>query len=323
MAIAYSAAVKILRFLPLFLCPLLACCGGDPAARTLKAGEKPVIIASTLHIACIATAVSGDDAKVELLPPDQTDPHDFEPTANDRRRLQAAHLFAVSGLGLEGYDAAKLAEAAGVTLVDCGANVPARFLIGADGESGHDHHHHGHGDDHGHAHGPSDPHVWLSAEGASKLGFAIAQALGKLDVAHAQAYTDRALAFSTRLFQTLDEFAPKIEKLANKKFATDHDAFAYFAREAGLGKATFIRKTPGRQITVEQRRKLEEELRAAGVRAIFIEPGHENTAAEEVAKSLGVKLAMLDPFEIGKFEPGALEQNYRKNLEAVLKALSD
>ncbi|MCC6573227.1 MAG: zinc ABC transporter substrate-binding protein [Planctomycetes bacterium] len=302
---------------------LLAACGGAATGpRALKAGEKPVVIASTLHLGCLAAIVGGDDAKVELLAKEGADPHGYDPTIEDRRRLESAHLLVVNGLNLETFDAGKIAAASAITLVDCSKDIPEKFLIEA-AEDEHADHGHGHSHGHDHGHEAHDPHVWLSAEGAAYQAAAIAAALGKLDAAHAKGYSDRAEELKKRLFAIRDEFKPKLEKIANKKFATDHDAFAYFAREAGLGEASFLRKVPARSVSVDERRKLEQELKAAGARAIFVEPGHDSDAAKEVAASLKIKLATLDPFEMGKLEPKSFEENYRRNLQTVLDALGE
>jgi ABC-type Zn uptake system ZnuABC Zn-binding protein ZnuA len=289
-----------------------ACTGGGP--RALQAGEKPRLIASTFHLAALAMAVCGDDAHVELLPAEGADPHSFEATAADRARLEKAHLLLINGLSLETFDAPKLAASASVTLVDCSAGIAEKFLLEGEEEE-----HDGH--DHGHGHEAHDPHVWLSTEGASMQAKAIAEACAKLDSAHADGYRKRADELAARLKKLREEYAGKIDALANKAFVTDHDAFGYFAREFKLKNVGHIRKLPGKDPTVEERSALEKLIKETGAKAIFIEPGHDKAAAEAVAKSVGVKLAQLDPLEVGKPARTIYEEAMRKNLDAVLEAL--
>lgn len=291
---------------------LAAACGGG-ATKSLQSGEKLVVMASTFHLAALAKAVCGEDAEVQLLPAEGADPHSFEAKASDRARLEKAHLLLINGLKLETFEAAKLANSARVTLVDCSKAIDRKFLIAAE-NTGHDH-------DHDHDHGASDPHVWLSTEGAALQAKAIAEACAKIDSAHAEGYRKRAEELAARLKKLREEYVGKIGALANKSFVTDHDAFAYFAREFGLKNVGHIRKLPGKEPTVEERASLEKLIKESGAKAIFIEPGHDKAAAEAVAKSVGVRLAMLDPMEIGKPTPTAYEDGMRKNLEAVLEAL--
>lgn len=291
-----------------------ACTTGGP--KTLQSGEKLVVMVSTFHLASLAMAVCGDDADVQLLPAEGSDPHSFEAKAADRARLEKAHVLLINGLKLESFEAGKLAASARVTLVDCSEGVEKKFLIEAEEE---EHEGHDHGHDHGH--GASDPHVWLSTEGAALQAKAIAEACAKIDSAHAEGYRKRADELAARLKKLREEYAGKIGALANKSFVTDHDAFGYFAREFGLKNVGHIRKLPGKEPTVEERSALEKLIKESGAKAIFIEPGHDKAAAEAVAKSVGVKLAMLDPMEVGKPTKTAYEEGMRKNLEAVLEAL--
>ncbi len=292
-----------------------ACSAGGP--KSLQGGEKLVVMASTLHLAALAMAVCGDDASVELLPAEGADPHSFEATAADRARLEKAHVLLINGLALETFDAPKLSASARVTLVDCSNGVEEKFLL--EGEEGEEHEGHDHGHDHGHeAH---DPHVWLSTEGAAMQAKAIAEACAKLDSAHAEGYRKRADELAARFKKLREEYAGKIDALANKSFVTDHDAFGYFAREFKLKNVGHIRKLPGKDPTVEERSALEKLIKETGAKAIFVEPGHDKAAAEAVAKSVGVKLAMLDPMEVGKPTRTSYEETMRKNLDAVLEAL--
>jgi ABC-type Zn uptake system ZnuABC Zn-binding protein ZnuA len=291
-----------------------ACTSGGP--RTLQSGEKLIVMSSTFHLAALAMAVCGEDASVELLPAEGADPHSFEATAADRARLEKAQVLLINGLALETFDAPKLSASARVTLVDCSTGVAEKFLLEGE-EAEHEGHDHGH--DHGHeAH---DPHVWLSTEGAAMQAKAIAQACAKLDAAHADGYHKRADELAARLKKLREEYAGKIDALANKAFVTDHDAFGYFAREFKLKNVGHIRKLPGKEPTVEERSALEKLIKETGAKAIFIEPGHDKAAAEAVAKSVGVKLAQLDPMEVGKPTRTSYEETMRKNLEAVLEAL--
>jgi zinc transport system substrate-binding protein len=293
---------------------LVAACGGG-ATKSLQSGEKLVVMASTYHLAALAMAVCGDDAQVQLLPAEGSDPHSFEATAADRSRLEKAHVMLINGLKLETFEAGKLAASARVTLVDCSEGLEKKFLIEAEDE------HEGHDHGHDHGHGASDPHVWLSTEGAAMQAKAIAEACAKLDSAHAEGYRKRADELAARLKKLREEYAGKIGALANKSFVTDHDAFGYFAREFGLKNVGHIRKLPGKEPTVEERSALEKLIKESGAKAIFIEPGHDKAAAEAVAKSVGVRLAMLDPMEVGKPTRTSYEEGMRKNLDAVLEAL--
>ncbi|MEA2767511.1 MAG: zinc/manganese transport system substrate-binding protein, partial [Acetobacteraceae bacterium] len=72
-----------------------------PAARS--AAKSLQVVASFTVLADMIRQVGGDRVHVASLVGPNGDPHAFEPTPDDARRLKAADLVFVSGLGLEGW----------------------------------------------------------------------------------------------------------------------------------------------------------------------------------------------------------------------------
>ncbi|MBK8208101.1 MAG: zinc ABC transporter substrate-binding protein [Planctomycetes bacterium] len=302
-----------MRYL-MFVIPLvLAACGGGET-RTLPRGETLSVIATTPALASMALAIAGDDAKVELFGPEGGSSHDFEPSVNDRRRLETAHVLLVNGMGLEGFDTLKVAKSARILHVNCSADMPKEYLIGSieteDEHAGHDH-----------AHGEHNPHVWLGTEGAIHQARAITEALAKADPAHADGYRSRFEALKSRLEALVAEYKPKVAALTKKNFVSNHDAFPYFAREFGLKQVGVIQRTPGHNPTVEQRRAIEKMLSSGHAHAIFMEPGYDDAASRIIAENSKLPLGVLDPFDVGKPSTDGLEKVMRANLDTVLKTL--
>lgn len=292
---------------------LLAACGGGES-RNLAPGEKLHVIASTPALASLAMAIAGADARVELFGPEDGSTHDFEPSVNDRRRLQSAHVFLVNGMGLEHYEPERVAAAAKVKLVDCSAAIPRDWLLKAEDAAGHGH---------DHEHGEYNPHVWLATEGAVHLARAITDALAAADGSHEQGYRQRFDQLKQRLEALRAEYQPKVAAMAKRNFASNHDAFPYFAREFGLKQVGVIQRTPGHNPTVEERRAIEKMLADGSCHAIFMEPGYDDTASRIIAANSKLPLAVLDPFDRGKPAPDGLEKLLRANLDTVLKTLGD
>jgi zinc/manganese transport system substrate-binding protein len=70
----------------------------------LSAGVKPIeVVASFTVLADMVHQVGADLVHVTSLVGPNGDPHAFEPSPDDARRLKAADLVVVSGLGLEGW----------------------------------------------------------------------------------------------------------------------------------------------------------------------------------------------------------------------------
>ncbi|MCB9895117.1 MAG: zinc ABC transporter substrate-binding protein [Planctomycetes bacterium] len=302
---------------------ILAACGGGNEARTLQPGETLRVMASTPHLASLAMAIAGDDAKVEMLIAEGSSPHAWQPSISDRRRLQASHLLLINGLELEPWDAPKLAGDAKVKLIDCSAGIEESWLLTSEEEDEHEDHDHGHAHEHEHEHGEHNPHVWLSVDGAIKQAEAIAKAMGDADSSHAAEYTKRVTVLKESLLALHAEYEPKLKQLKKRRFVSNHDAFPYLAREFGLTQVGVIQRTPGSNPTIAERREIETILKEGKADAIFMEPGFDDAASRAIAESSGLPLAVLDPFGVGKPAPDALQAVLRKNLETVLKTLGD
>ena len=312
--------MKLLQFslIPMFALAL-AGCGGGNKAETLQPGETLCVMASTPHLASLAMAIAGEDAKVDMLIAEGSSPHSWQPSISDRRRIQESHLLLINGLALESWDAPKLAGDAGVTLVNCSAGIEESWLFSEEEESEHHEEH----DHEGHDHGEHNPHVWLSVEGAIKQAEAIAKAMMESDPGHANGYKSRLAALRESLQALRAEYEPKLKLLTKRRFVSNHDAFPYFAREFGLEQVGVIQRTPGSNPTIAERREIENTLKEGKADAIFMEPGFDDAASRAIAESSGLPLAVLDPFGVGKPAPDALQAVLRKNLETVLKTLGD
>ncbi len=78
------------------------CAGGvDSNAAGGSTGTTPSVLAAESFLADIAQNVAGSRLTVGTLIPRGADPHAFEPTPADVRRVSAAQVFIVNGAGLE------------------------------------------------------------------------------------------------------------------------------------------------------------------------------------------------------------------------------
>ena len=84
----------LLASVALALAPVVAF---SAAAKPLQAVASFTVLADMVH------QVGGDRVHVASLVGPNGDPHAFEPTPDDARRLKAADIVFVSGLGLEGW----------------------------------------------------------------------------------------------------------------------------------------------------------------------------------------------------------------------------
>jgi len=244
-------------------------------------GTTPVDAAGRLRVAAsifplydIVRHVAGSAAEVVLVLPPGASPHTFEPTPATVRALAGASVIFVVGHGLDDW-AARLARGAGVpdpVRVDRGIRL-RRVYAG----------------------GGADPHYWLSAPNGKRIATTVAAELERR-APDRGAEIQRALAAYLARLDTADrEIRRLLADLPNRRIATVHDAFGYFADAYGLEVAAAFEAFPGREpgprFVVEFQRK----IRASGVGMVFTEPQLSVAALRPIARDLGVTLGVLDP----------------------------
>ena len=112
-------SVSWLLIVALVLVGLSACAAPAPVAQPSDATAAPANAQATLNVlavetflADIAQNVAGDRVKIEPLIPIGVDPHGFEPTPADVRKVADSTLLIANGAGFESF-LAKLLENAG------------------------------------------------------------------------------------------------------------------------------------------------------------------------------------------------------------------
>lgn len=184
-------------------------------------------------------------------------------------------------------------------------------------------------DAHSHSHGEYDPHVWQDPNNAMLIVEAIRDALAAADPNNAATYAANAAGYLAEL-KELDAFIQQeVQRLPEerRKLVTNHDTLGYFAYRYGftivgtaLGTTTERADPAAGEIA-----RLVEDIRAAGVPAIFVENVSNPALMENIAREAGVKLAPpLYTDALGK--PGSEGETYlrmmRYNVRTIVEALA-
>jgi manganese/iron transport system substrate-binding protein len=191
----------------------------------------------------------------------------------------------------------------------------------------HDHEHEGEDHDHEHGHEGADPHVWMDPNNVRVWTRNIAAALSDLDPANAAAYQANAERYDQAL-QALDAWVKEqIARIApeNRQMVVDHDAFGYFARRYGFETVGTV--VPGYSTmsapSAQELARLQDAIRALGVRAVFVGSTVNPALAQRVAADTGTQLVFL--FTGSLSEPGGGAETYedfvRYNVNAIVDAL--
>lgn len=282
--------------LALALAPLGACRPSDPAAARATEGRIAVCV-SIQPLAYFVERVGGSHVRIETLVGAGQSPHTFEPTPQQMAWLARANVAFSVGMPFE----ARLLDQARkqrpeLRVVDAAQGLT--FLFGA---CTHDH-------DHGaHEHGAEerDPHVWLDPLRAKTMAANIARALGEC-APQRRAEFERNLRALHADLDALDErLRTSLAAYSGRAFLVFHPAYAYFAERYGLEMLAV--EVDGKEPTPRQLVELVERVRAAGVRAVLIEPQYSAASAAALAREIGAEVLPIDD----------LARDYLNNMEDI------
>ena len=243
-----------------------------------------------------------------MLPAGMGCPHDYALTPQDMRKLAAADVLVVNGLGLEEFlDAPVLAANPDLETVDSSAAIQDLLEYAHEhheAEEEHDHEaeaEHGH-DEHGHhPHEGVNPHLFASPRQAARIALNVAAGLSKADPDGAATYFRNAQAYAARLNALADELAALGRTLKNNRIVEPHGVFDYLARDMGLEIAAVLRPH-GQEPSAAEMLDLVREIREKQAGAIFTEPQYPAKIGAALARETGLPTATLDPVATGPDE---------------------
>jgi zinc/manganese transport system substrate-binding protein len=193
------------------------------ALAALAAGCAPVrhgpglqVVAAESFWGSIAAQLGGAHATVEsIVRSPAIDPHSYEPTASDARKLASADVAVVNGIGYDRWASQLLAAnpSSGRLVVDAG-----KVLGLGDG---------------------ANPHQWYSPTSVRRMVGAIAAAYEQADPKHASYYAARERAFDTRALGRYDALRAWIRaRYAGTPVGYSESIFAPLGRDLGLDLVT-------------------------------------------------------------------------------------
>jgi zinc transport system substrate-binding protein len=255
-------------------------CGGGSAT------ENDAVVAAFYPLAFAAEQIGATG--VETLVPPGAEPHEFELSARDVRRVRDASLVVYLGRGFQpaledairDRDGPSLDVLAGLSLL------------------------------------PGDPHVWLDPVRYAAVGRAIARARGDVGAAN---------GFVHRLDELDAAYRRGLARCRRRELVTSHAAFGYLAARYGLRQLPLVGLAPEAEPSPKDVERLVTDVRGSGATTVFTEPLVSSRLADSVAREAGVATAVLDPIESlapQKAEAGA---DYftlmRSNLGTLRRAL--
>jgi zinc transport system substrate-binding protein len=270
-----------------------ASCNSKPAAPD-DAGKINVAV-SFDALKEFTEAVAGDKAAISVIIPEGTEPHDFEPKAQDLGWLRKAQIFVMNGLGMEPWAEGAVKAADNASLITVDASVGMAQIDG-------------------------DPHIWLSPKCAETMVQNIRDALIKADPANKAYYQANCDSYTASLEKLLSDYGAMFTAVQNKNFVTGHAAFAYLCRDFGLTQNSVEDVFAEGEPSAQQMAALIDFCRTNHVTTVFSEALMNADIADTLAREVGAKVVPIYTIESSESGKSYL-QRMEENLKVIYESL--
>ena len=272
-----------------------------------NAEDKLKVVTSFSILADITQQIAGDKLELRNLVGADADAHIYQPSAEDAKAVFAADLIIANGMGFEPWLARLIdsSEAPG-TRIDASAGV-LPLMLDEDGQQ------------------VADPHAWQNLANAEIYVQNIAKALVQADPNNAAHYNAGRDAYLTQIRSLLAEAKTGLGQLppAQRTIITSHDAFAYLGQAYGLKFIAPQGLSTADEPSAAEVAALIRQIRADGVKAVFVENIRDPRLIEQIANEAGAKIGgTLYSDALASEGPASSYLGmYKYNLDTLLAAL--
>lgn len=246
---------------------------GVPQVMAQSPAKLPVVATFSI-LADFARNVGGERIEVTALVGPNGDTHVYQPKPDDARKLAAARLILVNGLGLEGW-IDRLIKASGAkapVIVTTKGISPQQMR--EEGRTG------------------PDPHAWQSIANAKIYVGNIRDALIAVDPDGAPAYRANTQDYLGKLDKLEQEGAANIAKIPpeRRQIITTHDAFGYFGTAYGFRFIAPQGVSTETEASARDVAKIIRQIKAGKIPAVFLENVTDQRLLQSIAAESGAKI---------------------------------
>lgn len=269
---------------------------------------KIKVAASITDLASIASSVGGDQVECFAVAKATADAHRVEVLPSYMVKVSKANVYLKGGLGLDQWADAIIDGSRNdkLVVVDCSANIsvlekPTGAVDASMGD----------------VHPNGNPHYWLDPRNGGVIAHTIAEALGRVDPAHAADYQTRADEFAKQCDAAYAADKRIADALPNRVVFTYHRSWPYFANAFGFDIAGQAEPVPGIPPTAKHLADLVAIAKSRKIAVLIQEPYFSADAGKFLQREAGVQ-AVVMPLSCDNEQPGS----YLAHIDALLRALA-
>jgi len=261
------------------------------------AAQARVRVAASINdLASIAASVGGDQIEVFSIARPTADVHRIEVLPSYMVKVARAQIYLKVGLGLDQWADGIIDGSRNDKLatVDCSNGVPVlEKPTGPVNASM------------GDVHPNGNPHYWLDPRNGAPVARNIAEALARVDAAHAADYRAHAEAFAKECEAAYERQNGIAAGLPTKEVLTYHRSWSYFVNAFGLSVAGTVEPVPGIPPTAKHLAELVDIVKQRHVAMLIQEPYYSPDAGKFLARdgalSVVVASTSCDAPEAGSY----------------------
>lgn len=262
---------------------LMACLVALPASSV---EAKLRVVASTQDLASIAASVGGAEVEVTAIARPRGDAHRVEVLPSYMVRVSKARVYLQIGLGLDAWASGIIdgSRNRNLEVVDCSRGVavlekPTEPVTAAMGD----------------VHPSGNPHYWLDPRNGAVVARNVADALARVDPAHADGYRARADAFARECGEALADGRKAVAAMPVRVALTYHRSWSYLGDAFGVEIAGTVEPVPGIPPTARHLGDLVKLARARRIPVLIQEPYFSADAGQLLAREAGVRVVVASP----------------------------
>jgi len=320
---------------------------GTQTGQENKSGQTglPKVLAVESFLTDITKNIAGSRLEIETLIPLGLDPHSFEPSPGDVAKIAESDILIINGSGFEEWLNDIITGAnEKIIIVECSKGLKNRIQDeggqvnsserGAQGQGSNESGQEVEAvsdsgqetfteNETGYRH-VGDPHFWLDPNLVMVYVQNIRDALIKSDPQGKDLYNKNAEEYTAKLIELDAWIAEEVKKIPTDQrlLVTNHESFGYYADRYGFKViGTIIPNfSSASSPSAKEVSGLIEKIKAANVRAIFLETGSDSKIANQIATETGIKI-VTELFTHSITEPGGPAPTYIEMMKYDTKTI--
>ena len=254
------------------------------AGNVLSASAKVKVAAAFYPLAHFAEQVAGKYADVAVIMPPGTEPHEYEPTPREIKKVYEARIFLFNGAGIDPW-AERLQNdllKKGTAVIEMIKHFSSDELSAS--KSVHDN-----------SRGLTDPHIWLDPLLAIKEVEIIRDTFIKADPSHERRYRDNSAAYIHELKGLHGRYTDGLKSCRIREIIVSHNAFGYLSARYDLNIHAITGISPEEDPSPRKMTVLSKLALQKNITHIFFEPLGSPKPAKTIAMEVGAETLPLNP----------------------------